>query len=97
MKSQASFGPYAKDLKYAFQVCNKDVVHANKKVQFKSKELVNLLETCYREPRIHLYPKDLGEMGAHRNSSNNNYKDKLEQKFSMLFDIDNCSFFSKLG
>ena len=90
---------YAKYFKDAFEVNNKDVVHPKKKVQFRSKELVNLLGTWYhREPRIHyLYPKDLREMGAHCNSSNNNYKDKVEQKFSMLFDIDNCSFFSKFG
>ena len=45
----------------------------------------------------YLYPKNSRKMGAHQDSSHNNYEDKLEQKFSMLFDADNCRFFNELG
>jgi hypothetical protein len=44
--------------------------------------------------RMHVYAAGTGKMGAHHDSCNNQYEDKEEQKYSILFAMKDFNFFS---
>ena len=59
------------------------------KIEVYAPELVSLRNISMGpSPRIHIYPADTGAMGAHHDSSHNKYDDIRQQKYSILFDIN---------
>ena len=58
------------------------------KVEVYAPELVSLMDISMGSPRIHIYPADTGAMGSHHDSSHNTYDDIRQQKYSILFDIN---------
>jgi hypothetical protein len=59
----------------------------DKRVSVYAPELVPLLEASLMRSgvRMHSYAAGTGEMEAHHDSFNNQYEDKLEQKYSILY------------
>ena len=58
------------------------------KIEVYAPELVSLMNITMGSPRIHIYPADTGAMGSHHDSSHNDYDDIKQQKYSILFDIN---------
>ena len=62
------------------------------KVEVYAPELVSLMDISMGSPRIHIYPADTGAMGSHHDSSHNTYDDIRQQKYSILFDINDYKY-----
>ena len=62
------------------------------KVEVYAPELVSLMNITMGSPRIHIYPADTGAMGSHHDSSHNDYDDIKQQKYSILFDINDYKY-----